>query len=93
VVNNALNETLLFKVPDGKTSEGAVDFQSFDEDALADESEGRDFLHNTFIAVLVDGNGVLGLVLDFALGPLLFLSGLASTGGGGCSFSLGLKTA
>lgn len=58
---------------DSNASETPVDFQAFDEDALADETESGDFFYDTVISWLVECNGVLGLVLDFSFGPLLFL--------------------
>ena len=61
----------------GKT---ATNLQSLNEDALRDESERGHFLHDTVECRLVKGDGVLGLVLDFALGPLLLFCGFAATG-------------
>lgn len=65
-------------MPDGDTSQGAVDLETFDEDALGDELEGGDFLQDTVVEGLVEGDGVLGLILDLSLGPLLLLGGFAS---------------
>lgn len=78
VVDNRLDLTLFLQVPDRNAGERATDLQPLDEDGLADETEGGDLLHDTVVGRLVDHDGVLGLVLDLALGPLLLLGGLAA---------------
>lgn len=78
MVDDPLDQSLLLQMPDGDACKTAVDFESLNEDALADELEGRDFLHDTVEHGLVEGNGVLSLILDFSLGPLLFLGGFAA---------------
>lgn len=89
MVNNSLDETLPLQVLDSNTGKTAVDLESFDEDGLGDVSEGGDFLKDTVVGGLVKGDGVLGLVLDLSLGPLLLLCGLAAAGCGRClSFGL-----
>lgn len=75
---NGLDKLLPLEVADGNAGERAVDLETLDEDALADELEGGDFLQNTVVGGLVEDNGVLGLILDLSLGPLLLLRGLAS---------------
>ena len=77
MVDNALDEALLLEVADGDTGQRAVDFETLDEDGLGDEAEGGDLLDDTVKGGLVEDDGVLGLVLDFALGPLLLLGRLA----------------
>ena len=91
VVHNPLDLPLLLEVTDGDAGQAAVDLQPLDEDALADEAEGRDFLDDAVEQRLVDGDGVLSLVLDLALRPLLLLGSFAATGGGlsGFCFRLG----
>ena len=64
---------------DSNTGKTAIDFEPLDEDALADETEGGDFLEDTVVCRLVKNDGVLGLVLHLSLGPLLLLCGLAAT--------------
>ena len=91
VVNDALDLTLLLQVPDCYPRQGAVDLQPLDEDGLADEAEGRDLLEDTVVGRLVEDNGVLRLVLDLALGPLLLLGSLAAARRCGCCLSLGLE--
>ena len=68
-----------------------VDLQPLDEDRLADETEGGDLLQDTVVGRLVEDDGVLRLVLDLALRPLLLLGSFAATGGGlsGFCFRLG----
>ena len=91
MVNNSLDETLPLQVLDSNTGKTTVDLESFDEDGLGDVSEGGDFLEDTVVGGLVKGDGVLGLVLDLSLGPLLLLCGLAAAGRRGSSFSFGLE--
>jgi hypothetical protein len=67
VVDNALNRTLLLKVSDCDSSETAINLKSLYEDALGDESEGWRFLEDTVVGGLVQGDGVLCLVLDLSL--------------------------
>ncbi len=78
MVHNALDRPLLLQVPDGHACQGAVDFQTLDEDGLADEAEGGDLLNDAVEGRLVEDDGVLRLVLNLALGPLLLLCGLAA---------------
>ena len=80
MVDDSLNRTLLLEVPNRNPSQATVDLESFDEDALGNESEGGSFLEDTIIGRLIKGNGVLRLVFNLALGPLLLLGGLATTG-------------
>ncbi len=80
VVHNSLDLTLLLQVPDSYPRQAPIDFETLDEDALADEAESWDFLQDTVIGRLVEDDSVLGLVLDLALGPLLLLCSLAAAG-------------
>ena len=85
VVDNPLDLALLLQVSDSNPRQRAVDLEPLNEDALRDEAERRDFLHDAVVQGLVQRNGVLGLVLDLALGPLLLLCRLAAARGcGGC---------
>ena len=78
MVYNLLNLPILREMADSNTGKTAVDFETFDKDTLADEAEGGDLLQNTVVGRLVEDDGVLGLVLDLSLGPLLLLCGLAA---------------
>lgn len=90
-MHNGLDKLLLLEVADGNAGERAVDLETLDEDALADELEGGDFLQDTVVGVLVEDDGVLGLVLDLSLGPLLLLCGLATAARCRCCFCFGLE--
>ena len=79
MVHNLLDLAFLCKVANCDTGKAAVDFETFDEDGLGDETEGGDFLEDTVVGSLVERDGVLGLILDLSLGPLLLLCGLASS--------------
>lgn len=80
VVDNSLDCTLLLEVPDRNPRQTTIDLESLDENALGNESEGGCFLEDTIISGLIKGDGVLRLVLDLALGPLLLLRSFAATG-------------
>ena len=90
VVHNPLDLAVPLQVSDRYPRERAVDLQPLDEDALRDEAEGRDLLHDAVVQRLVEGDGVLGLVLDLALGPLLLLRRLSAARGCGGCLSFGL---
>lgn len=78
VVHNALYLAILLQMSDSNACQTAIDFQSLDEDTLADEFEGRDLLNDTVEQRLVEGDSVLGLVLDLSLRPLLLLCGFST---------------
>lgn len=78
VVNNALDMSLSLQMVDGYTGETAVDFEPLNENALADEAEGRDFLEDSVICGLVQDNGMLRLILHLSLRPLLLLCGFTA---------------
>jgi len=67
MMDDALDRSLLLKMPDCNPSKTTVDFESLDEDTLGDESESRRFLEYTIIGGLVKGNSVLRLVLNLSL--------------------------
>jgi len=90
VVDYPLNLTLLLQVLDSKSCKTAVDFEPLNEDTLGDETESGNFLYDTVVGGLVDVDNVLGLVLDFSLGPLLLLGSFSATGGRR-GFCLGLE--
>jgi len=80
MVDNSLNRTLLLEVPNRNPSQATIDLESLDKDALGNESEGGSLLEDTIIGRLIKGDGVLRLVFNLALGPLLLLGGFAPTG-------------
>ena len=67
MVDDPLNLALLFQMSDGDAGKAAVDLEPLDDDALADEFERGDLLQDAVVRRLVERDGVLGLVLDFAL--------------------------
>jgi hypothetical protein len=73
MMHNGPDQVFLLQMPDSDAGKRAVNFKTFDEDALADEFEGRDFFKDAVVGGLVECDGVHGLVLDLALRPLLFL--------------------
>jgi hypothetical protein len=88
-MNDPLDLTFLLQMPNCHTRKAAIDLQPLDEDTLADEPEGGDFLDDTFVCRFVKGDSVLSLILDFSFRPLLLLCGFAATRWGRClSFSL-----
>lgn len=91
VVHHALDLAVALEVADSHTGERATDLETLDEDRLGDELERRRLLQDAVVQRLVEGDGVLGLVLDLALGPLLLLCGLAAGRGGWCCLCFGLK--
>jgi len=78
VVDNPLDLSLFLQMTDGNASEAPVNFESLDKDTLADETESGNFLEDPVICRLVKDNGVLRLVLNLSLRPLLLLCGLAA---------------
>ena len=91
MMHDLLNLSLLRQMANRNTRKGSINLEPLDEDRLRDEAEGGDLLHDTVVQRLVKGDGVLGLVLDLALGPLLLLGGLAAARGcGRCCLSFGL---
>jgi hypothetical protein len=73
MMNDPFNLSLFLQMSDRNPRQAPVDFQPLNEDALADKFESRDFLQDTVVGGFVKGDGVLGLVFYFALGPLLLL--------------------
>jgi hypothetical protein len=65
-------------MPNSDTCQATVDFETLDEDTLADEFEGGDFLQDTVIGGFVEADCVLGLILDLSLRPLLLFGGFSS---------------
>lgn len=78
MVDDSLDRTLLLEVSDRNPSEATIDLESFDEDTLRNESEGWRFLEDTIISGLIESDGVLRLVFNLALRPLLLLGGFAT---------------
>lgn len=80
VGDHRLDHALLLEVGDALAGERAVDLHTVDEGSDGDEAVGLDILVELLRGGLVEQDGVLGLVLDLALRPLLLLL-LASSSG------------
>ncbi len=65
------DQALGSQVGNGSAGERAVDAQSVDEHGRRDELVRRHLLDQAVLGVLVKDNGVVGLFLRLALGPLL----------------------
>ena len=73
VGDNGLDEALLLEVVQALASQRAVDLHSVDEGGNGDQTVRLDILVELLGGGLVEEDGVLGLVLDLALRPLLLL--------------------
>jgi hypothetical protein len=91
MMHNPLDLLILLEMANSDTSQTTVDLETLDEDALADEFEGGDFLQDTIIGGFVEADSVYGLILDLSLRPLLLFGGFSSTTRGGCCFCFGLR--
>lgn len=64
MANNLLDGTLLLEVGKGFPCERTVDLETVDEGGNGDQAVGLDILVELVCGLLVEDNGVLGLVLD-----------------------------
>lgn len=71
VSDDGLDDALLLKVGKALAGQRTVDLHSVDEGGDGDEAVGRDILVELLGSGLVENDGVLGLVLDLALGPFV----------------------
>lgn len=78
--DNGLDDAPLLEVGNALAGERAVDLETVDEGGDGDKTVGLDVLVELVRGLLVEKDGVLGLVLDLALRPLLLLL-LASSSG------------
>jgi hypothetical protein len=83
-----LDKSFFLKVTDSDTGQATTNFETFNENTLADEFESRNFFEDTVVGDLVKGDRVLGLVLDLSLRPLLLLCRFSTRRWGGFCFSL-----
>ena len=65
VADNLLDLTLLLKVSKSPAGQAAVDLQTVDEGGDGDETVGLDILVKSLGSLLLEDNGVLGLVLNY----------------------------
>lgn len=73
VCGDGLNQALLLEVGDALAGERPVDLHAVDENSDGNQAVGLDILEELLRGALVEDDGVLGLVLDLALRPLLLL--------------------
>lgn len=73
VGDNGLDEALLLEVVEALAGQRSVDLHSVDENSDGDQTVRLDILVELLGGGLVEEDGVLGLVLDLALRPLLLL--------------------
>lgn len=64
VSNDLLNHTLILKIRKRFPGQRSVDFETVDESGDGDEAVGLDFLVELIGRLLVEDDGVVGLVLD-----------------------------
>lgn len=64
VADNLLDLALLLEVSKSLAGQAAVDLQTVDEGGDGDETVGLDILVKSLGSLLLEDNGVLGLVLD-----------------------------
>lgn len=69
VLDDGLDEALLLEVLEALPRERTVDLHAVDEGGDGHEPVGLDILVEPLRSGLVEDDGVLGLVLDLALGP------------------------
>jgi hypothetical protein len=81
VSDHRLDDALLLEVGKALSCQRTVDLHSVDESGDGDQTVRLHILVELLRGGLVEDDGVLGLVLDLALGPLLLLL-LSSNGGG-----------
>lgn len=72
VSDDGLDHALLLEVGDALSGQRTVDLHSVDEGGDGDQAVGLDILVELLGSGLVEDDGVLGLVLDLALGPLRY---------------------
>lgn len=84
--NHGPDHALLLEVGDALAGQRTVDLHAVDEGGNSDEAVGLNVLVELLRSGLVENDGVLGLVLDLALGPLLLL--LFTSSCGRLSFSI-----
>ena len=89
VMYDPLDKSFLLKVTDSDTGQATTNFETFNKNTLADEFEGGDFFEDSVVGGLVKRDGMLSLVLNLSLRPLLLLCRF-STCRWGC-FCFGLE--
>lgn len=67
------DDTLVSELADGSAGKGAVDAETVNENRGGDELVGGNLLHQLVVGGLVEDDGVVGLILNLSLGPLLLI--------------------
>lgn len=65
MTNNLLDLSLLLKVSKALAGQAAVDLETVDQSGDSDQTVGLDILVETLSDLLLEDDGVLGLVLDY----------------------------
>jgi len=77
VAHNLLDEAPLLKVSKSLASERTVDLETVDEGSDGDQAIGLDIFGELIRGLLVEDDGVVGLVLDCNINTLAFILGSA----------------
>jgi len=80
VVDDLLDLPLLCEVADDKAGKGSINFQPFDQNRGRDEAIGGYVLECPIVCGFIEDDSMLGLILNLAFRPLLFLGGFAAAG-------------
>jgi hypothetical protein len=84
-VTNASDGSTGLSVLDKGTSDRSVDLELFAEDASCNAEDFCHFLRDLFVALLIEEDIVVELVLDLGLGPAILLLLCSALGFGGLS--------
>ena len=71
--NDLLYHTLLLQIFQCRPRQASIDFEPIDEDSGGDESVSLDVFLHLLVRRFIEDYGVVRLVLDLALRPLLLL--------------------
>lgn len=66
MTDNLLDLSLLLEISKGLAGQAAVDLETVDESGDSDETVGLDVLVESLSGLLLEDDGVLGLVLDYS---------------------------
>ena len=87
-MHDPLDKSVPLKLTNSDTGQATVNFETFNENTLADEFESGDFFEDTVVGGLVKRDSVLGLVLNLSFRPLLLLCRFPTCSRGCFCFSL-----
>ena len=69
LLTNSLDETLFLQLGEENTGDGTVDLELFDETGTGDGENLGDLVHQFIVALFIEENIVVKLILDLHLGP------------------------